>query len=134
MLTAPKPGFAVVYESGKSGNRFKESVLKFNTNSVINTNPKLNITIDKSKEYQKIIGFGGAFTDVFGGVLNLVPKQLSDYILEGYFGPNGSEYTMGRVPVAATDYSFHYYSYDDIENDKNLTHFALAKEDHELRV
>jgi len=126
VLTAPKPGFAVVYESGKSGNRFKESVLKFNTSSAINTNPKLTITIDKSKEYQKIIGFGGAFTDEFCFMLNAIPKQLSDYIMEGYFGPNGSEYTMGRLPIAATDYSFRHYSYADIENDKNLTHFAFG--------
>lgn len=125
----------MVYESGKSGHRFLETQLKLNANSLNSTaNEKQIITIDRNQKFQSILGFGGAFTDEFGMVLNAVPKELAGYLMDGYYGKNGIEYNMGRVPVAATDYSAHYYTYDDNVDDKQLTKYALAKEDLELKV
>ncbi len=92
------------------------------------------VVIDETQKYQKIFGFGGAFTDSVGLILNSVPKSLADYIMESYFSVNGLEYSMGRVPIAGTDYSVRIYSYDDTKDDKNLTHFLLAKEDIEWKV
>ena len=124
----------MVYESSKSGNRFKESVIELRELPNPEDIPHITISINESQSYQKIIGFGGAFTDVTGFVLNSVPKGLSDHIMKSYFSGDGIEYNMGRVPIAATDYSFRRYTYDDIPEDKNLTHFALAMEDHEYKI
>lgn len=45
------------------------------------------------------------------------------------------EYTLGRVPIASTDYSRRTYSYDDsVDVDFNLSRFALADEDIQLKV
>lgn len=36
--------------------------------------------------------------------------------------------------MASTDFSTHVYSYAEMENDFDLEHFALAKEDIEMKV
>jgi hypothetical protein len=41
---------------------------------------------------------------------------------------------MARTPMAGSDMSIRNYTYDDVTDDKNLTHFALQKEDLEYKV
>lgn len=40
-----------------------------------------------------------------------------------YFGPEGIEYSVGRVPMGSCDFSVESYSFDDVPGDYNLTHF-----------
>lgn len=52
-----------------------------------------------------------------------------------YYDPkSGSRYTLGRIPIGGTDYSTRPYTYDDVDNDTKLEHFALAKEDHTYKI
>jgi glucosylceramidase len=67
-------------------------------------------------------------------MLKEVSESLANSIIESYFSKDGIEYTMARIPIAGTDYSPRPYSYDDVDGDLNLTHFALQKEDLELKV
>ena len=46
----------------------------------------------------------------------------------------GIGYTLGRVPIASTDFSTHKYSYLDTENDFELKTFSLTDEDKEYKV
>lgn len=46
----------------------------------------------------------------------------------------GIEYTLGRVPIASTDFSTHEYSYDEIPDDFDMRHFALVSEDLHYKV
>ena len=46
----------------------------------------------------------------------------------------GTEYTLGRVPMAGTDFSLREYSYCDTPDDFDLTTFALAQEDYDYKV
>jgi len=134
-LQKPNLGYASVYESTKSGARFKETLLKVETSHTTSNAPLIQtVVIDQTQKYQKIFGFGGAFTDSAGLMLSSVPKSLADYIMESYFSVNGIEYNMGRVPIAGTDYSVRHYTYADTKDDKNLTHFLLQKEDLEWKV
>ena len=136
-LKHPNMGTATVFESSKSGHRFKESILKVESNAKNKSGETLTITIDKSKTYQNILGFGGSFTDVTGLVLSAVPKSLYDSLMNSYFSENGIQYNMARVPIASTDYSFRDYSYDDTKDNKddmNLEHFALQDEDFKYKV
>jgi glucosylceramidase len=41
---------------------------------------------------------------------------------------------MARTPIGGSDFSTRVYTYDDVIDDKNLTHFALQKEDLEYKV
>lgn len=44
-------------------------------------------------------------------------------VLDAYFGPNGIEYSVGRIPMGSCDFSVESYSFDDVPGDYNLTHF-----------
>lgn len=44
-------------------------------------------------------------------------------VLDAYFGPNGIEYSVGRIPMGSCDFSEETYSFDDVPGDYNLTHF-----------
>ena len=113
---------------------FKTSLIHFNETFSGNSTKKQTLTIDISKRYQTILGFGGAFTDSTGINIAALPKDLGESIIRGYFSENGLEYTMGRIPIAGSDFSIRPYSYDDVEGDLNLTHWALAEDDLKFKV
>ena len=46
----------------------------------------------------------------------------------------GIGYTIGRVPIASTDFSTRIYSYVDTAGDLEMKSFALAVEDIEYKV
>lgn len=118
----------------------------------------LTAELDTSTTYQEILGFGGAFTDSTGINLNSLRKETQNLLMRQYFGPTGSfglncisaiwrhvvyldntvyagsEYTFGRVPIASTDFSLREYSYDEIDGDFDLTHFALQNDDFQYKA
>src|SRR3569623_1601963 len=49
--------------------------------------------------------------------------------INAYFGKAGNEYTLARVPIAASDFSLSVYSYDNTTDDFDLVNFALGDED-----
>ncbi len=46
----------------------------------------------------------------------------------------GLQYSVGRIPIHSCDFSTHEYSYDDVDQDFSLQHFALAPEDFQYKV
>jgi glucosylceramidase len=79
-LQIPKSGLALVFETNKRGDRFKENSLKFekNFNNSTNSVKTQNITIDSNQKFQKILGFGGAFTDSTGINIKSLPDSLGE--------------------------------------------------------
>ena len=127
-------GIVTVFQSSKSGDRFKQIELKFG-DKVGKANKAQTIVIDRSKTYQKIVGFGGAFTDSAGINIKSLPEKLQQRLIDDYFSERGLEYTLGRVPIGGSDYSTRAYSYDDDHKDDfEFAHWALAKEDHDYKV
>lgn len=55
-------------------------------------------------------------------------------MINSYFGIEGIGYTLARVPIAASDFSLSYYSYDDTPDDFNLINFALKEEDIKYKI
>ncbi|CAG2176560.1 unnamed protein product [Oppiella nova] len=133
-LKRPKSGFLTVYESNKAGERFKETELQFGSTIDSTADQTVVVTIDKTQKYQTIFGFGGAFTDTTGQMLKTVNQSLADLLIDSYFSDNGIEYSMARIPIAGTDFSDRPYSYDDVDGDLELKHFALQKEDLEWKI
>uniref|UniRef100_A0A1I8BAG1 Glucosylceramidase n=1 Tax=Meloidogyne hapla TaxID=6305 RepID=A0A1I8BAG1_MELHA len=96
---------------------------------------EVKIRINASRQYQKILGFGGAFTDAAGYNLNLLSRNTRMQLLRSYFDKNiGIRYTVGRVPIASCDFSTRVYSYCDTINDFKLNTFALAEEDLHMKI
>nr|CAD7398128.1 unnamed protein product [Timema poppensis] len=51
-----------------------------------------------------------------------------------YFSPEGIEYSFIRVPIGGSDFSTHYYAYDDVVNDTSLKYFNLTQEDYLIKI
>jgi hypothetical protein len=57
------------------------------------------------------------------------------YFSSSYFGPDGLEYNMMRVPIGGADFSTHPYTYNEYPlYDIHLTNFSLTNEDLFLKV
>lgn len=87
------------------------------------------IEVDKNRRHQTIIGWGGAFTDATGINIDLLPEEAQSNLVNAYFSSSGIEYSLCRVPMGATDFSFKPYTYMDLPNDTNLESFSLQPED-----
>lgn len=81
------------------------------------------MSISGSKKYQKIVGFGGAFTEASANNFYMLPKESQEQIIELYFGKTGIGFTLGRVAINSCDFSPESYNFDDIKDDFNLAFF-----------
>jgi len=82
-----------------------------------------HLTVDKSKRYQEIIGFGGAFTETAAVNFYKLPADVQGKVAENYFGEGGIGYTLGRVPINSCDFSEASYSFDEVKGDYDLLYF-----------
>ena len=95
------------------------------------------ITVDDSKTFQSIDGFGHALT---GGsaqlMMKMSPAARSALIKEIFgSGPNDIHISYLRVSVGASDMNDHVYTYDDMpagETDPQLAHFTLAEDEKDV--
>jgi glucosylceramidase len=121
-------GQAALYES--TSEHAETHRLTRLTNLEFETHENPNITnlieINYKKTYQKIIGFGGAFTDSSSIVAHRLSENLKNKLLEQYFGNEGLQYNIGRIPMAGCDFSTYLYSYDSVVNDFDLEYFSIS--------
>ncbi|XP_065292508.2 lysosomal acid glucosylceramidase-like isoform X3 [Dermacentor albipictus] len=150
----PPRGKAFAFESNKAGLRFARTILPLNSmNSPgekkevqqLTINPPVNdnrgagnstvvLVINEKERYQSIFGFGGAFTDAVGINLKNLPHKMQDDVIKSYHSKEGLEYTIGRIPMASTDFSVRKYTYDDFPGDFELLNFSLTEEDFQLKI
>lgn len=89
------------------------------------------LMVDPTRQFQTIVGFGGAFTDAAAETFAKLPPDKRREILTAYFSPDtGLGYTLGRTNINSCDFSSDTYSYDDVAGDTALDHFSLA---HDLK-
>jgi glucosylceramidase len=76
-------------------------------------------------KYQKILGFGGAFTDAACYTFNRLSPAAREQLFHEMFHPSQMGLSTGRVCVGSSDYSTKLYSFDDGEADPELTRFSI---------
>ncbi len=85
------------------------------------------IHVDRSAQFQSILGFGGAFTDASCWLLSRMKPQARRRLMEEFFGAGGLRLSMGRTCVGSSDYSRFAYSFDDSATpDPLLAKFSIA--------
>lgn len=134
---SPVPqGQILVFESNKAGLRFSKTTGSADEQSgdPQSHDDTVTIVVDTSKTYQKIYGFGGAFTDAAGINIKSLPKNMQEDIIQSYYTDKGLSYNIGRVPMASCDFSVRQYTYADTPGDFGLANFSLATEDYELKI
>ena len=121
-----KPLEVEVFETSESGNKLTKR-----TDFVTEANPS-TITLDDSKEFQAITGFGGAFTESSAYLLNQVSKENRDLILRAYFSKEGARYSLTRTHMNSCDFSVDNYSYTPVAGDIDLKHFSIDEDREDL--
>jgi glucosylceramidase len=90
------------------------------------------IDVDEGTSYQEIVGFGAAMTDASAFLIQHKLGAQHDAILHELFGRNpGIGLSFVRVPMGASDFSTHHYSYDDMpagQTDSTLANFSIAED------
>ncbi len=115
-----------VYETSESGNKLTKLTEFASADSVS------QITLNTEKKYQKITGFGGAFTESSAFLLNKLSQANRDKIIEAYFGETGAKYSLTRTHMNSCDFSVSNYSYTPVEGDKDLEHFSIDEDKDDL--
>ncbi|XP_015783278.1 putative glucosylceramidase 4 [Tetranychus urticae] len=128
------PQSLTIFSTDKSYYRLTKSVVS-ESDLKVNQSSDIKVTLNVFDRFQSIIGFGGAFTDAAGININkLTSDALKDRLIADYFGKDGAEYSVCRVPIGGSDFSDRSYSYDDVVDDFELKHFALAADDHNYKI
>jgi glucosylceramidase len=115
-----------VYETSKNGNKLSQ----INTFSKT-TNP-VKISLDTSKTFQSILGFGGSFTESSAHVLNQLSIDNKQKIMNAYFSKEGANYSLTRTHIASCDFSLNNYTYAKKENDTLLNSFSVEEDKTDL--
>tara|TARA_B100000029_G_scaffold514813_1_gene619092 strand:+ start:595 stop:1947 length:1353 start_codon:yes stop_codon:yes gene_type:complete len=86
------------------------------------------IKVNRHKTRQKILGFGGAFTEASASVYEKLGAEKRAEIIQSYFGINGNRYNMGRTHINSCDFSLGNYSYCDTPGDIELKKFSISRD------
>jgi glucosylceramidase len=84
------------------------------------------VEINPSRQFQSVLGFGGAFTDSSCYLLGQMEQSARRHLLEELFGSNGLRLSMGRTCIGSSDYSLNTYTLDDTPTpDPDLKQFTI---------
>ena len=114
-----EPLVVEVYETSASGNKLTR-IDQFTVEDSL-----ITIDLRPDQTFQKITGFGGAFTESSAYLLNKVSKKNRDAILKAYFSREGANYSLTRTHMNSCDFSLDQYSYAPVEEDMELEHFTI---------
>lgn len=85
-----------------------------------------DLHLSPETEYQKIIGFGGAFTEAAAYTLSRISPEKRAEVIRRYFHPEeGLNYTMGRVHIHSCDFALGNYTYIE-DYDTELNTFDIS--------
>lgn len=88
-----------------------------------------SLFVDTAVQFQKIVGFGGAFTEAASVTLDKMPPDRRKEILNAYFAPGkGNAYTLCRTHINSCDFSTGNYAYGDVDGDMDLEHFRIDRD------
>ena len=88
-----------------------------------------NITINPDKTYQKMIGFGGAFTEAAAVTLQKLNPDIRQEAINAYFHPEtGINYSFCRTHINSCDFSLGNYAYCEQQGDVELNSFSIERD------
>src|SRR6476661_1197780 len=91
------------------------------------------VFVDPAKQFQTILGVGGALTDASAETFAKLPRPKQQEFLNAYYDRrNGIGYTLARTNIHSCDFSSGSYTYVD-EGDKELRSFSV-KHDKQFRI
>ncbi len=83
------------------------------------------IALNPEKRFQKILGFGAAFTDASCYIFNQLSADSREQLFHELFHPSELGLNVCRTCIGASDYSTEVYSFDEGAPDPNLKRFSI---------
>ncbi len=101
------------------------------------SNQLFSITVDSTQKFQSIDGFGFCLTGGSAFLINSMPDQNKNNLLQELFSTNGNSIGISyiRISIGASDLSQRVYSYDDLpdgQTDISLSKFSLGADTTDL--
>jgi glucosylceramidase len=103
------------------------------------TNPPANVavTVDPTRTFQTMTGFGGSLTDSSAAVLYTLPPSARDAAMHLLFDPaTGDGLDFLRQPIGASDFvATQDYTYDDMppgQTDYLQRHFSISRDEAQI--
>lgn len=87
--------------------------------------PGETISVDPSRKFQEILGFGAAFTDAACYMFQQLTPTAREQLFQELFHPAQMGLNVCRTCIGASDYSTKLYSYNDGDPDPALTRFSI---------
>jgi glucosylceramidase len=87
-----------------------------------------DVRVAPGKTFQTIDGFGGCFNELGWVALGKAAPADRERVFSALFGRDGCAFTMGRLPIGASDFALDWYSLDDTPGDLALTNFSIARD------
>jgi len=117
---------AKIFQTSKAGDKLtlKETL----TLSSSRKEKSPAITVSPDITYQRIVGFGGAFTQSSAFVLNQLSAGRRKEVLDAYFRSDRAGYTLTRTHINSCDFSVANYAYANSPGDKELHDFSIAED------
>jgi glucosylceramidase len=115
----------VILTSKNTDDRLADKgAVRLEDNKVENADVKLDIT----KQYQTILGFGGAFTEAAAYTLSKMSEDKRKEVIDSYFDQKkGIGYSIGRVHIHSCDFALGNYTYVE-DNDVELKSFNINRD------
>ncbi len=87
------------------------------------------LVVNSRRTFQRIEGFGGAFTEAAATTWQKLPADEADALLRAYFdADHGHGYNFCRVHMNSCDFSLGNYAHAEVADDVALAHFNIDRD------
>jgi glucosylceramidase len=84
------------------------------------------ISVDRSREYQSVLGFGAAFTDAACFTFDRLDPSTRQELFKTLFDPSRLGLSVSRICMGSSDYSTKEYSYcEGLDPDPEMKRFSI---------
>ena len=115
-------------ETNQKENRFLYKYEDMECKYKLNNENKNLIILYPEIIYQKILGFGGAFSESSSYIITKFKEDTQNEFIKDYFSEDGLAYNFARVQINSSDFSLETYSYLDNKN-KDLSNLDMSRDE-----
>ncbi len=90
------------------------------------------VQVNPTITYQTMDGFGAAMTESSAYVINGLPLEVQQALMDDLFGNDGIGISFVRIPMGASDFALSNYSYNDLpsgQTDLSMSQFSIARDE-----
>jgi len=92
------------------------------------TSGAADLKVDPSTKFQRWDGFGGCFNEMGWDALSVVSSEIPRAMKLLFDATDGANFTYGRLPLGASDYSTSWYTLDDTAGDYAMDKFSIERD------